>query len=234
MLNILMPYDIYERHQVVSMLLRGLPVENVLDVGGNAGILKRFLKTDIVTLNVDGSADLRYDGRSIPFPDNRFGAVVTLDTLEHIPPEERGEFLRECLRVTQRYLIVAAPYGSKEHREYERRLDALFMATHGRVHTYLNEHVRYGIPDESEMQSLARTLGLSKFQLFFAGDFVWQCRNLEQMLTSQKKRARLSEKHADLTSKALFHRVNLTMQPHTRANRLYLFADKSKQVGQSI
>ncbi len=219
-----MPYDIYERHKVVSILLRDRPVENVLDVGGNLGILDKFMQTDVVTLNIDGSADVQYDGRAIPFADDFFRGVVTLDTLEHIPRENRLAFLSECLRVTQSYLIVAAPFGSREHIAYERRLDELYTSTYGMAHPYLNQHVQYGIPGAEEVNHLVCELRLSNFQIYFAGDFVWQCKNFERSLVSRKKK--LSKLYTDLSSRALFHPIRLTTQRYARANRFYLFAQK--------
>ena len=93
-----MSYALYERHQVVSTLLRERGVRTVLDVGGNLGVLTKFLNADILTLNVGESADLYYDGRAIPFEADGFDAVTSLDTLEHIPIPERLAFLQECVR----------------------------------------------------------------------------------------------------------------------------------------
>jgi SAM-dependent methyltransferase len=224
MFKLFMPYDVYERHQAVSTLLRGRDAFSVLDVGGNLGILKHFMAGDILTLNIDESADLKYDGRTIPFEAEHFAAVVSLDTLEHLPPDARLSFLRECVRVTRRYLIVAAPYGSDEHRACERKLDALYTQTHGSVHTFLNEHVRYGIPNQDEVERLIVQLPLVASQLYYAGDFVWQCRNFER-LTLFGNRPWL-RRFIEVTSMALFHPVRLTTQPYSRANRFYLFAEK--------
>ena len=224
MLKILMQYDLYERHQVVSTLLRGRNVHSVLDVGGNLGVLAQFLHADILTLNVGETADLYYDGRTIPFEADHFDAAVSLDTLEHIPATDRPMFLQECLRVTKRYLVISAPYGSAEHRAYELKLDALYTQTFGTVHTYLNEHVRYGIPNLSDIQSLIALLPLTNVTLYFTGDFVWQCRNLERLITQQGNS--WIKHYVDWNSKALFHPIRLTTQPYGRANRFYLYAEK--------
>jgi Methyltransferase domain len=222
--KLLMPYDLYERHRVVGRLLRERNVKTVLDVGGNLGVLKQFLDADIVTLNVGGNADLYYDGHTIPFEADRFDAVASLDTLEHIPAADRLAFLQECLRVTKRYLVISAPFGSAEHRAYEHKLDALYTRTFGTPHTYLNEHVRYGIPDQTEIDALIKALPLATVAQYFAGDFVWQCRNFERLIQQREKP--WLKRYVDVTSLALFHPIRVTTQPYNRANRFYLYAEK--------
>jgi len=222
--KLLMPYDLYERHHVVGRLLRERGVQTVLDVGGNLGVLRQFLDANILTLNVGEHADLYYDGRTIPFEADRFDAVASLDTLEHIPAPDRPGFLQECVRVARRQLVISAPYGSDEHRAYERKLDALYTRTFGTVHTYLNEHVRYGIPNQADLQALIAPLPLKNVTLYFAGDFVWQCRNLERLITRRDNA--WIRRYVDWNSKALFHPVRLTTRPYARANRFYLYAEK--------
>jgi SAM-dependent methyltransferase len=224
MLKQLMPYDLYERHRVVGDLLRKRGATTVLDVGGNLGVLKQFLKAEILTLNVGENADLYYDGHTIPFEADRFDAVASLDTLEHIPAPDRPGFLQECVRVTRRYLVISAPYGSDEHRAYEQKLDALYTRTTGTIHKYLNEHVRYGIPNQPDIQNLIAPLPIKNVTLYFAGNFVWQCRNLERLITRQGHA--WIKRYVDWNSKALFHPIRLTTQPYDRANRFYLYAEK--------
>jgi len=224
MLKQLMPYDLYERHDVVGRLLRERGAKAVLDVGGNLGVLQQFLAADIVTLNVGENADLYYDGHTIPFEADRFDAVASLDTLEHIPAPDRAGFLQECVRVTRRYLVISAPYGSDEHRVYEQKLDALYTQTYGRPHTYLNEHVRYSIPNQRDIDLLIAQLAVTNVTLYFAGDFVWQCRNFERLIKQREKP--WLKRYVDVTSLALFHPVRLTTQPYDRANRFYLYAEK--------
>lgn len=223
-----LPYDQFERHKVVITLLDGLPIQNVLDVGGRTGLLSRFTTYDVTALNVDDSGDVQYGGRAIPFRDDQFSAVVSIDTLEHLPKGERHGFLRECLRVTRRYLVVAAPFGSPNHVACERTLNELYRRVHGRAHVYLDEHVKYGLPTEAELEELVAGLGGVRHRVFFAGDYVWQARHFEGAWLHQGERGlryRFRRFLSYLFSLAWFHPVRLNDQPYASANRFYLFVE---------
>ena len=236
LLTLFMPYDSYERHAVVSQLLLEAAVSSqedtcVLDVGGRAELLEQFMPHRVVSVNTDGSGNLLGSGCVLPFVDRSFIAVVSIDTLEHLHRENRLSFLRECLRVAQRYVVVAAPFGSEGHKECEKRLDDLYRSTYGKPHTYLNEHIRYGLPDIAELDRLTRDLEAVNFQRFFAGDYVWQGKQFERAMLGHRKRglfARFRNMYNYITSLALFHPVRLRDQPDTTANRFYLLIEKKR------
>ena len=60
------PYDVFERHTVVSQLLqKALPTASsslVLDVGGRKDLLERFLPYSTIAINPDGTGHLLGDG----------------------------------------------------------------------------------------------------------------------------------------------------------------------------
>ena len=229
----LMPYDVYERHAVTSRLLTmalgHLDVAHVLDVGGRAELLARFLPWPVTSVNVDGSGRLWGSGLALPFADGAFAAVVSIDTLEHLPGERRESFLRECLRVAQSHVLVAAPFGSAGHSAYEARLDELYRAAHGAPHPYLAEHVQYGLPGSAEIDYWAETLPAARVRRFFAGDYVWQGKQFERTIRQPHRTgllARLAGVYADVTSRALFHPIRLREQASATTNRFYLLIQK--------
>lgn len=225
--NLLTPYDIYERHQVVGEMLAAHSVTHVLDVGGQVGSLARFLDAQITSLNVDQSAELNYDGKHIPFEDGSFAAVVSLDTLEHIPPDQRAAFIQECLRVTQRFVIIAAPFGSPEHCAEEQRLDRLYEEIKGVPHHYLREHVRYGIPTQKDIAQLMSDASIQAYTVAYAGDFLWQSKIFERSIGGQQ--SRLTGLLTYVYSLALFHPIRRATKANPRTNRFYLFIDKQLQ-----
>jgi SAM-dependent methyltransferase len=64
-----------------------------------------------------GRADVRYDGRRLPFPDESFDTVMSVQVLEHTP--DPAGLLVEMARVLRRdgILILSAPFSFRLHEE---------------------------------------------------------------------------------------------------------------------
>ena len=86
------------------------------------------------------------DVRQLPFADRSFDAVVALDLLEHVPPEDRDGALAELCRVTQRRLVVGGPTG-EEALDADRRLFELVRRRPG----WLTEHLDMGFPTREQL-----------------------------------------------------------------------------------
>jgi hypothetical protein len=235
--TLFMPYDLHERHAVVSRLLHDAIDDSqedirILDVGGRAELLGQFVPYRVISVNVDGSGNLSGSGCALPFVASSFTAVVSIDTLEHLRRERRLPFLRECLRVARHYVVVAAPFGSEGHRECEKRLDSLYRSAYGKPHIYLSEHVRYGLPSMVELDQFADNLKPANFKCFFAGNYVWQGKQFERAMRGHRKRGllvRLWNMVNTVASLAIFHPMRLREQPDASANRFYLFIEKKCQ-----
>jgi SAM-dependent methyltransferase len=232
--NLLLSYDLYERHFVTGKLLREILREgprnaSVLDVGGRAELLERFTPYRVVSANIDGTGGVLASGDALPFANGAFSAVVSIDTLEHIPSADRLPFLRECMRVARRGLVIAAPFGSEEHRAFERELNELYRSMYNRPHPYLSEHVRYGLPEPENIDRSLRGLGARRVQRLFAGDYVWQGERFKQAMKAPQEQGAihtLLHIYERIRSLALFHSLRLCKQPYARANRFYLLIEK--------
>ena len=113
-----MPFDQYQRYRLVADLInqvrpRGSSLR-ILDVGGRTGLLKRFLPSDHIELvDLEASAEpglVLGDGARLPFVSESFDAVVSFDTLEHVPTRLRGAFVRETWRVAKSWVVLVGPY----------------------------------------------------------------------------------------------------------------------------
>jgi len=233
--NRLLSYDLYERHHVVARLIMadGRADARVLDVGGRSGLLARFVSCRVISVNVDGSGDVSYDGEHLPFVEGAFDVVTAIDTLEHLPRHRRLDFVRECLRVCAKSVILAAPFGSPGHAESEARLNQLYTTLHGAPHRYLSEHVRYGLPEQADLQALIASSGASSWRLLFAGDyrreaahFAAAARAAALARTAGGALAKLVGLWAYARSRAIFNRLHLSEHPLPYTNRFYLQLSK--------
>ncbi len=159
-----LPFDQYGRHRDMRDLAHLVraherpPRLAVLDVGGGPGCTARFLPTDWVVV-VDPAppdeltptlfADLRVQasGAALPFPDATFDLVLSLDSLEHVPPADRPRCLIELLRVSGRYVLVLAPFASAASERAEALLAEYVKIALHTEHAQLREHRTYGLPD---------------------------------------------------------------------------------------
>lgn len=234
MAQLLNPYDLYERHAVAGGLLQrlvGPSPATVLDVGGRAALLAGYVPYDVVAINPDTSGHVVGSGTTLPFADRSFDAVVSIDTLEHLPPAARAPFICECLRAARRGVVMAAPLGSPAHAASERDLDALHRQVHGLPHPYLAEHIAYGLPTLADITSWRDLPGVTASRAAFAGDFQWQAAGFARAIRAHQRtrlqRAAIQGWH-QLSSLAIWHPVRLADTPQPTTNRFYLVLEKER------
>jgi hypothetical protein len=158
------PFDVFERHKVVAGFIGAN--KKVLDVGGGVDALGRFVKNKIVVSNLQ-SGDILADGRSLPFADNSFEIVTSIDVIEHIPQKDRQKFVKELLRVAGEKVILSSPLGTKQHLDSEKKILA-FLKKKGIHSSYLEEHVKEVLPNEEELKRYANGY---YWQMLASGDF---------------------------------------------------------------
>ncbi|WP_298267863.1 class I SAM-dependent methyltransferase [Geobacter sp.] len=95
-------------------------------------------------------------GTSLPFPDDSFDYVISVDMLEHVSAEERCGVVSELVRVAVRKVFLAVPCGSGAEAQ-DRVLDALYLSEKGERDRFLAEHVENGLPTEKELERCLRT-----------------------------------------------------------------------------
>lgn len=155
------------RHTAVVPFLEELGGGTVLDVGSGSEGVASWLGPTWETTAVDRSFDepggmrgpyrrparmVAGDARELPFADRAFDAVLALDVMEHIEPEDRGRALDELVRVSRRRLIVAGPTGTRA-LAVDRTLGAGLRHRGVPPPTWLVEHEANGFPDAAELRS---------------------------------------------------------------------------------
>lgn len=160
--------DVYIRHWLVAKKLgkNKNELKTVLDVGGCLGELKKFSsKYQITTVDVAPGADYIYDGRHLPFSSNSFDIVVSIDTLEHILPLQRMDFISELNRVAKKCFIVIAPFASPRHVIYESQLRDKLIDQKQEIPKFLEEHIKYGLISKKFLSQIRNKFPRSKYSL---------------------------------------------------------------------
>jgi ubiquinone/menaquinone biosynthesis C-methylase UbiE len=132
---------------------------SLLEVGAGAVSIGRYLRCE--TTAVDASFDPRRKANrarvqasacSLPFSDEAWEVVCSIDMLEHIPPTHRATAIREMVRVGRRLVAVAVPAGEAAYRE-DVWTHEYYIRHHETPHRFAKEHVEYGLPSRQEIVS---------------------------------------------------------------------------------
>lgn len=157
--SIFLPFDVFERHKTVAKSINS--GESILDVGGGVDALNKFIKNKVVVSNLQ-SGDVLADGRNLPFKDNSFDIITSIDVIEHVPKKDRKKFAQELMRVARKKIIISAPLGTKQHIEAEKKLLELFKAKKMKS-DFLEEHIKRGLPAFSEMKDYVQPFHFKVF-----------------------------------------------------------------------
>ena len=151
-----LPFDQHQRYRIVAEVLDTLREDDrpvrILDVGGGEGIVLRFLTRDHVEILDQTEGEeipnfVKGDATALPFEDEAFDYVMSIDVCEHIEPEAREQYLSELWRTARRGVLLAGPFDSEEVRGAERLANELHRTIHLQENIWLREHAENGLPD---------------------------------------------------------------------------------------
>jgi hypothetical protein len=179
----------------LNWLVRYVPIKPYLDSAARASLIEvgsgaRGLATILddtsfvgIDVRIDGAPapsmyPFSYDGGLVPFRSGSFHTVVSMDTLEHVPPANRVDFLKELLRISAARIILGFPTdngragqsGPARGDDFMRNL--LVRLGMGQP-AWLNEHDEFGLPPAREVEAILNQLEDWTWRpLPTAGDFV--------------------------------------------------------------
>jgi hypothetical protein len=232
-----LPFDIYQRYKIVERIIKCIKKDkqfSILDVGGFPGYISDFLpKDETYVLDVYYSERPNYiqgNGLKLPFKRDSFDIVTSIDVLEHIPGENRKQFLDELLRVSRDYIILGAPFRNEDvqlSEEIVNNFSSLFL---GRENPWLIEHIMNILPDLEETishfkKSNFRTVDFPNGYLF---NWLFMI-ILNSYLGSSENLADLYRKVNSLYNKNFFEYDNISP-----SYRRIIFVSKKKKIPSSL
>jgi len=173
--------DCSTRYIAVSNELRRHDYHSLLDVGGGPGEISRYLPRDtslcvldieketlLSSVRLDSFSTVTHrracllvgDGCHLPFQDKAFDVVLSVDTIEHIPSEVRGQFLQELRRVGK-IVVLCFPVESEDRLyragEYDRNCQEIYRNRFGFEEPWTAQHIQSGHPKIEEIRTVFPT-----------------------------------------------------------------------------
>ena len=164
MFKYLLPYDVFERHKKVGSLIS--QEDTVVDIGGELNHLSQFCSPKKIVVANLASGDVIITKGALPFKKKSFDVACAIDVLEHIPKIDRKKFIENLINISSKKAILSFPIATTRHNQYEREtLD--WLKKIGKDVNYLEEHIKFGLPEKTEIEELTESLSVS---LTYSGD----------------------------------------------------------------
>lgn len=121
--------------------------ESILDVGGFDGALVLFLPQ----YDIDVLDPITTGGTGLSITSEPYDAVVSIDALEHVAPEDRQSFLEQLCRVARHSCFINFP-----GRQSAAAQELIFELTNNPL---VKEHVEWQLPDSDYIKQHLESSG---------------------------------------------------------------------------
>lgn len=174
------PFDHYQRYASAAAIVQAVLPQggSVLEVGANRQrLLGQFLPGHSLLYSdiepQDGADFVVADACALPFQDAQYGAVVSLDVLEHIPARLRRAAISEMGRVASRVVVICCPTDRRWVHEAEQSANAIWRSYMGGDYPWLAEHQECGLVEPSEVEEVLRESGLRVRRIGQGDPLLW-------------------------------------------------------------
>ncbi len=180
--------DQWQRYASVVQEIKKLGKQHlgILDVGGGGDIIRAFLNprengVHIIDTNIKGLRRVRDrqikvtvgDGCALPFKNDSFDVVISLDCLEHVPDSKKLDYCRELKRVAKGYVIIHCPADSADGKFQSTSYDTKFLRWYQqrfkRDEPSTLEHLKSGLPKLEQLTAAfpgAKIIGRQNCELW--------------------------------------------------------------------
>lgn len=149
--------QLFRYSKIVKLIKKENP-KTILEIGsGTQGIGKyisrKFVGCDINLSDIEigksipskNSSLIKGSALCLPFKDNVFQLVISLDMLEHIKLDEREQTIKEAYRVAKEKVIFAFPCGESAIK-YDKKIKKWFDLIKKSQRFWLLEHIEKKLP----------------------------------------------------------------------------------------
>lgn len=131
---------------------------NILDIGSGGLGITPYLKREVTGVDLEFLPPLhrslkkvKASAMKLPFKNNSFDIVLSVDMLEHLNRNDRQLAIDEMFRVARKVIFIAVPCGNlSTKQDYE--LDKLYFDKYKKHYHFLEEQLSFGLPEARDIK----------------------------------------------------------------------------------
>lgn len=222
-----LPYDVFERHKKVASFISAS--DSIVDIGGELNHLSQFCRSQKIIVANLNTGDVIITKDKIPFENNSFDIVCSIDVLEHLPKNKRQEFVDKLASIAKKKVVLSFPIGTAQHITYEKKMSD-WLENRGENLSYLREHIRHGLPTKKEIDLLTKNF---KTKISFSGDikaneFLFKIFIFDPKVKYVRKIIYFLKLIFNAATNILFYKLLTGKNYSNRINRAYVQINKHK------